>query len=399
MNWFKMAFYLLYFSSVALAAPARNECANPPSGTIFCEDFEGVNPKGNFDDFDGNSDTENLIVTEPGPSADPANKAIRLRAPAGVSGGSDLLKVLPSTHDKLYVRWYVKYETGFNFVAPNHGGGLAAGDRSFVGSSGNKPNGADFAGFYVQYQVSTAVPFAYSYYPGMYQDCGAQGSCFGDSLPCVYDAGGSYCIKPQHLPSITLPTVQAGQWYCVEQMVDMGTPTPTETSANGRLTLWLDGVELTDPQDLWIRTTANLKLQNLWVNLYHHDGTHSVGGEFVDNLAVSTQRIDCGPGQPVGNSVRYDLIWTVTNAPSVAATHYRIDESVNGVWVPVATVPAAQLTYSITGRPVGGTAVLSVMPLNTGVPGIRSNASVCGTVVTGPKTTLIFSCAPKLETR
>ncbi len=103
----------------------------------FCEDFEGVNPKGNFNDYDGNLDTENQVVTDAGPAGDTSNKVIRFRAPAGQRGGADLIKIFSDGHDKLFARWYLKYETGFNFGAPNHGGGLAAGDRNYVGQSGN----------------------------------------------------------------------------------------------------------------------------------------------------------------------------------------------------------------------------------------------------------------------
>ncbi len=295
----KSCIFLACFSSVAAAGPvARDECTNSPLGTIFCEDFEGANPKANFDDYDGNPDTENQVVTDAGPTGTASNKVIRFRAPPNQRGGADLFKVFSGSYDKLYVRWYLKYEAGFNFNALNHGGGLAAGNRNFVGSSGNRPQGNDFAGFYVEYQPGTAQPFAYSYYRGMYQDCSnPQGSCWGDSLPCVYDTGGGYCTKPQHRPSAPLPTLQAEQWYCIEEMVDMGTPTSTGTAANGHLSLWLDGQQFGDLQDLWIRTTASLKLQSLWLSLFHHDGTHSVTGELIDNIVVSTQRIGCGTGE------------------------------------------------------------------------------------------------------
>jgi hypothetical protein len=294
----KSLFILLFVPFGAFAAQSevpRNECANPPSGTIFCEDFEGTNPKLHFNDYDGNPDTENLIVTDNGPSVNTSNKVVRLRVPAGQSGVSDLLKVLPASYDKLYARWYVKYEPGFSFSAMNHGSGLAAGDRNLLGQSGIRPSGSDWAGFFIQYQEKTAKPYAYSYYRGMYQDCSdPNGGCYGDSLPCVYDSGASYCTKPQDRPIMTLPNLVAGQWYCIEEFVDMGTPTTTSQSASGRLTLWLDSNQLADNQNLWLRTTSNLKLQNLWLSLFHHDGTHSTVGELIDNVVVSTQRIGCG---------------------------------------------------------------------------------------------------------
>ena len=286
---------LLCTTVPAVAAVAQKECANPPPGTVFCMDFEGVNPKSNFDDYDGNADTENQVITDNGPANSPSNKAIRLRVPAGQRGGSDLVKVLSASYDKLYARWYFQYESGFNFNANNHGGGLTAGSRDFIGVSGNRPTGSDFAYFTIQYLNPSAISFAYSYYRGMYQDCAnPSGQCWGDSLPCVY--GATYCTKSQHLPPSTLPTIQSGQWYCVEEMIDMGTPNATSANPDGRFSLWLNEQLLGDYRDLWIRTDASLKIQNLWLSLFHHDGTHSAVGEMIDNVVVSTQRVGCGTG-------------------------------------------------------------------------------------------------------
>lgn len=291
-----IAFALLagVWASSLQAAPARLECAAPPAGTVFCEDFEGTNPKSHFDDYDGNPDSENLVVTTPGASGDSSNRSIRLRAPSGQSGGSDLIKVLSSGYDKLYARWFVKFEPGFNFAAPMHGGGLAAGDRNLLGRSGIRPNGNEYASFIIDHNKQ-GNPYAYSYYRGMYQDCSdPNGACWGDSLPCVYDSGGYYCKKPSHRPSVTLPAFKADQWYCVEEMLDLGSANTSGASPNGRLVLSVDGQLLGDIGDLWIRTTTSLKIQMLWLSLFHHDGTHSTVGEFIDNVVVSTQPIGCG---------------------------------------------------------------------------------------------------------
>jgi hypothetical protein len=296
---------LIFMSGSPSAAVERNECVSPPAGTVFCEDFEGANPKSHFDDYDGNLDSENQVISDSGPSEDAANKVIRLRVPVGQGGTSDLFKVLSNTYDKLYARWYFMYEPGFNFSARNHGGGLTAGDRNYIGRSGIRPSGADWSGFLMQYQENTTKPYAYSYYRGMYQDCtDPNGSCWGDSFPCIFDTGASYCTKPQDRPTVTMPTLVAGQWYCYEQMIDMGAASADGSGATGRITQWLNGNMIGDNTKLWLRTTANLKIQNLWLSLYHHDGTHSVVGELVDNVVVSTQPIGCGyvsPPAPPGN--------------------------------------------------------------------------------------------------
>lgn len=275
-----------------------NECSSPPPGTVFCEDFDtgstsDAQRRAKWDDFDGALDVQ-FPTSDTGPSLTVGNHTAQFRAASGQSGGADLVKVLSPTHDKLYARWFQKYETGFNFNAPLHGGGLALGDRVYLGSSGVRPTGSDFAYFNIQHQNSTPFHnslYAYDYYLGMYQDCGPPGSCFGDSLPCVYDSGASYCTNTAHVPQTTPPTVTSNVWYCVESMVDAGT-----TGATGSFSLWQDGVNLANISGLNIRSTTALKIENLYLALFHHDGTHSTQGVLIDNVVVSTQRIGCSSG-------------------------------------------------------------------------------------------------------
>ena len=89
-------------------------------------------------------------------------------------------------------------------------------------------------------------------------------------------------------------------------------------------------------------------------------------------------------------TVTLDLSWSVTNTPTIPATHYRVDEQVSGVWGPVVTVPAKQLTHQITGRAVGNLYSFRVMPLKNGVEGVVSNTTICG--ATAPDTTLSLTC-------
>jgi len=270
-------------------------------GVVFASGFEEGN-KDIWDDYDGNPDTENQIIPDPGPLGLASNHVMRFRVPAGERGGADLVKVLPDTYDRLYARWYIKYEEGFNFDAPNHGGGLFAGNRNYLGMSGTAPEGDDWFQAVVDYHPGSShvpehTPYCYTYYAGMYMDNNGPGSTWGDSFPCVY--GTNYPCEPQHKPIGPLPNLEAGRWYCVEVMMDAGTPTPTRDGANGTMELWLDDVSLGRWDDLWFRSTPDLKLSILWLSLFHHDGTHSVAGVLYDEVVVSTQKIGpLGAGQP-----------------------------------------------------------------------------------------------------
>jgi hypothetical protein len=284
---------LLMALPLAASGQTNQACLSSGEGWIFCTGFE----EGNlalWDDYDGNPPATNTLMEHPGPFNEPGNHVVRLRAPEG-TGGADLVKVLPSTHDRLYARWYVMWEPGYDFNARGHGGGLFAGDRNMLGvGSGSQPDGYDrFSATLEPHRIHHQLNF-YSYYPGMYQDCvDPNGSCWGDSFPCLDDDGQALCTKAQHRPGPLPPVLETGRWYCIEMMMDGGTPSTDGSVADGVLNLWIDDVEYGPWDDLWFRATPDLKITTLWINLWHH-AEHSVEGIMVDEVVVSTERIGVG---------------------------------------------------------------------------------------------------------
>lgn len=262
---------------------------------VFCSGFEEGN-KAIWDDWDSNPDSTNLLMVDPGPCNRPNNHIMRLRVPAG-RGNADLVKVLPGTYDKLYARWYEKWEPGYDFSALNHGGGLHAGSRDLLGHSDFRPDGTNWFSSWIEPMAIpgnvNARPALYTYYRGMYQDCAdPNGSCWGDLFPCMSDEGSAYCTNSAHRETVAPPKFVAGQWYCIEMMMDGGTPSSTATGASGQLNFWIDDVQYGPWTNLWFRSTSNLKLDILWLNIFYH-GNHSVEGVMLDDAVVSTQRIGC----------------------------------------------------------------------------------------------------------
>jgi len=268
-----------------------DECDLHEPDWVFCSGFEEGN-KDIWDDYDGNPDETNLITEDPGPRGLSGNHVMRLRAPEG-RGGADLVKVLPDTYDKLYVRWYIKYEDGFDFNARNHGGGLFGGARNDLGRSDYRPNGDDWFGAYMEYSTDEHRNQLYAYYRGMYMDCAdPNGQCWGDVFPCTVDDGEVYCTNPAHRETVLPPKLETGRWYCVELMVDAGHPSADGSDATGAFDFWIDGEEIGPWTNLWLRITPNLKLTILWISLFHH-AEHSVEGVMYDNVVVSKSRIGC----------------------------------------------------------------------------------------------------------
>src|SRR6476469_9226395 len=101
--------YIIAFAifGLLIAAPVLAQCSDATicASGVFCTAFEEANPKSLWNDYDGNPDSTNLVMTDPGPCNIAGNRVMRLRAPAGGGQAADLVKVLPSTHDRLYARW------------------------------------------------------------------------------------------------------------------------------------------------------------------------------------------------------------------------------------------------------------------------------------------------------
>jgi hypothetical protein len=309
------SFLLITSASLSISSQVSDSICSR-SDVLFCTGFEESNWRGQWDDYDGNPAGSNDLMSDPGPFNISGNHVMRLRSPAGARGGADLVKVLTASYNRLYLRWYQKWETGYNFSAGCHNGGLHAGDRNFLGASDNRPTGSDWFSAWLEPCGENRMHF-YAYYRGMYMDCvNPTGSCWGDHIPCMLSS--NYCSNPKdNAPPLPLPPAPiANKWYCFEIMADAGTPT-TDTSAihpDGILNFWVDGVEYGPFEKLWLRTSANIKLGIVWLSLFNHDGTHSAEGIMVDDVVVSTQPIGVRGAAGIQKNAKYNRQQFLINA-------------------------------------------------------------------------------------
>ena len=84
------------------------------------------------------------------------------------------------------------------------------------------------------------------------------------------------------------------RWYAVEQYARMNTPGKND----GILRAWVDGRLAFEKTDVRMRDTAALKIETVWLNVYH-GGSWSAGSDhhlYIDNVAISRKPI--GPMKP-----------------------------------------------------------------------------------------------------
>lgn len=264
-------------------------CDEVDDAVVFCADFED----GHFErwnDLDGNGFETNELVPDEGPRDAIDNHVTRLRIAPG-PGTVDLVKQLPGYYDRLYMRWYIRYETGYDMSRPGLGSGMHAGGVGNLGASDVQPSGDDRFSVLTSHTGDARQMRALLDYRGMYQHCDDPAdSCYRDTLPCLDSA--EVCTNASHTAFAEQPPLENGRWYCVELMVDAGSAARSAEQADGVVSLSLDGEQIGLWEDLWLRTDDNLKLSVVWLLLYY-GGDHGDEGVLLDDLVVSRESVGC----------------------------------------------------------------------------------------------------------
>jgi hypothetical protein len=87
--------------------------------------------------------------------------------------------------------------------------------------------------------------------------------------------------------------LQKQRWYAIEQFVQLNTP----GLSDGVLSVWIDGVLAFSKKDIRFRDTAALKVESVWLNVYH-GGVEKADRDltlYIDNLVIARRYI--GPGR------------------------------------------------------------------------------------------------------
>jgi hypothetical protein len=169
-------------------------------------------------------------------------------------------------NDIIHVRWYRRYEAGYDWTQHKMPGVYARIDEKQEGTPGIKPTGCDkySCKLFVDWDANPAF---YSYHPD-------QKGNYGDHF------------KQNIGTPIKLETER---WYCFEMMLKSNTP----GQEDGELKMWIDGTLKGHVEGLGFRTCDELKINEFTHSAY-------VGGNWTsernqklwdDNLVIATEYI------------------------------------------------------------------------------------------------------------
>ena len=215
------------------------------------------------------------------------SKALEFTVPRqSAEGSATVIKQLNPEQDVLFLRYYSKFDEGYNVLGSSHNGSSIS---SHYCSPGEPANG--YNKFLVNYETArfeTTLPNpgklgVYIYHPDQRDVWGDYFFPTGVVSPFTavpFDFGPEFVARPDVIP-------QLGRWYCYEIMVRANTP----GQRDGRIALWLDGNLIADFQNLRLRETTALKIDKFDLDLYIKSNTLGVARKWYDNVVAATAYI------------------------------------------------------------------------------------------------------------
>lgn len=161
--------------------------------------------------------------------------------------------------DDIYMRWYHKFEAGFQGPLPPKMARVTS-----IGPGWDKRFG-------VYYWISDDEIVA---------DVSAQYSSQANSAGWLAVQGSGFSYQtPGHI----------GRWICHEMRVQRNTP----GQADGAYTFWVDGELRIDQTGVDLVGSTDFHFNNAMLDSYWNGGSPVAQSRYYDNFVVSTQRIGC----------------------------------------------------------------------------------------------------------
>lgn len=181
-----------------------------------------------------------------------------------------------SEPEEMFARYYLRLGDDWNQTVS--GGKLPgfSGTYGKAGWGGRKSNGSNgwSARGWFALSIPTDNPLAGLHPIGTYCYHTDQAGIYGDTW--VWQRGYRGYLEKN-------------RWYCVEQSVKLNTP----GEKNGTLRAWIDGRLAFEKTDLRFRQVDRLKIEQLWMNVYHGGTQPSPEDQhvFIDHVVIAKSYI------------------------------------------------------------------------------------------------------------
>ena len=255
---------------------------------IFHDDFEN----GKVSDKWSNYYQQHLTTytTEPA-NVHAGKRALEFTVPkqqAELSNGVD--KELKG-YDVVFLRYYSKFDKGFDQVGSSHNGGFLAAQTPDLAYSnpGLVANGKNkFQASFENWRgtatdKSPGLMNVYVYHPAQRSQWGDHFFPNGEVSPNTSlpgDFGPHFTPRPQFTPELD-------RWYCYELMLKANTP----GQRDGRIGCWVDGKLIADFPNLRFRDVVTLKIMRASLDLHIRNNTVRENKKWYDDVVIATSYV------------------------------------------------------------------------------------------------------------
>ncbi|HVJ46113.1 MAG TPA: hypothetical protein VM511_06990 [Luteolibacter sp.] len=275
-------------TGIAANHPADRGIAGDPK-VIFHDDFESGGPAGRWDVA---MHPANIRITEEPSQVNAGKRALEFTVPKQQTEVSNtVIRKLGEGHDTVFLRYYSKFETGFDQTGSSHNGGyLAAIAPGIPYATPGKPadGKSKFVASFENWREDTATTSpgdlnVYCYHPEQRTNFGDHFFPSGKVLPFSYKPGD---FGPEFTPRADI-IPKLDRWYCFELMVRANTP----GSRDGRIACWLDGKLIADFPNLRLRDVDTLKINHAALDLHIGSNKTRPNKKWYDDVVIATSYI------------------------------------------------------------------------------------------------------------
>ena len=274
-------------SGIASRYPSDAGIGSDPA-VIFADDFESYSgAAGLTGRWNQAYHTANIRVATEAGNVFGGAKSLEFTVPRTTSEVSNtVVKFVSPERDALFLRYYARFDGGFNVLGSSHNGSTVSAHYCCPGVRADGSNK-----FLVSFEswrdnTATANPGrlnGYVYHPEQRDIWGDHFFPTGTVLPfssVPFDFGPEFVSRPDVTPVL-------GRWYSYELMVKANTP----GQRDGRIAFWLDGQVIADFPNLRLRDTAALKIDRFTLDLHVFGNNLAVAKKWYDNVVAATSYI------------------------------------------------------------------------------------------------------------
>ena len=281
---------------------------------VFADGFEACSKVGDLHRKWDNIFQEHCIrFAEEPENVHGGRKALEFTVPQQAAELSNaVVKVLKQEHDVLFLRYYSKFEKGFDQIGSSHNGAVISAhyDSGGHATPGIRADGRNkFLAAFEDWRGEEKTPSPghlniYCYHPEQRDNYGDHFFPSGKVFPYSPQVGNKNNFGKEFVSHPDL-VPELDRWYCYEFMVKAN----TVGQRDGRIACWLDGQLIADFTNLRLRDVETLKIDQFCVGLHIKSNTTRANKKWYDDVVAATSYVGPmvkekkAPPKPVANPV------------------------------------------------------------------------------------------------